>query len=169
VSIDAAAVGATDLLQILTTVDNGECVVPGDVALDAAGEPGGQVLHDRRSPVSRGLLGLPVRVGRKDKEDVVAHVRTGLFFWRMQIPAHLTYATIPAGLTGHGEGPGTVPSQTMPGPPSPVGARDPTASIPPSPGGRDGLVDVLARSATVPSRFTFPPGHPADQGIGNSR
>jgi hypothetical protein len=41
VSIDAAVVGATDLLQILTTVDNGECVVPGDVALDAAGEHGG--------------------------------------------------------------------------------------------------------------------------------
>src|SRR3954451_7464130 len=52
-----AAVGTTELLAILTTVDNGECVVPGDVDLDvgAAGEPGGQVLHDRRSTVSRGL------------------------------------------------------------------------------------------------------------------
>jgi hypothetical protein len=33
----------------------------------------------------------------------------------------MTYAAAPAGLAGHGEGPGTVPSQAMPGPPSPVG------------------------------------------------
>ena len=67
----------------------------------------------------------------------------------MRIPAQLTYATIPAGLAGHGEGPDTVPSQAMPGPPWPMGVRDPTASIPPSPGGRGGLVNMLARSAAV--------------------
>ena len=67
----------------------------------------------------------------------------------MRIPAQLTYATIPAGLAGHDEGPGTVPSQAMPGPRRPWAFEIPQPVSPPSPGGRGGLVNVLARSAAV--------------------
>lgn len=62
-----------DLLHILTTVDDGVCVVAGDVNLevDAVGEPGGQVPCERRSTLSRGWFRLPVQVDRNDREDVV--------------------------------------------------------------------------------------------------
>jgi hypothetical protein len=64
-----------DTLEVGAAVDDGEDVVPGGVDLDlhAAGQPGSQFLHERGSPLAGVLVGLPPRVGRNDRQDVVAH------------------------------------------------------------------------------------------------
>jgi hypothetical protein len=68
-------VRVADPFQVVAAVDGGEGVVPGDVDLDlhAIGQAGCQVRGERSSPLGRRPVGLPLGIGRNDRQGVVAH------------------------------------------------------------------------------------------------
>jgi hypothetical protein len=59
----------------------------------------------------------------------------------------MTYATVPAGTAGRDEGPGTAPSQAVPGPSRPWASWRSHSQYPAGPDNCGRLVDVHPRSA----------------------